>query len=66
MILHSSFVILHFAKALLSHRETLPLTAPKTMFRRTKHNLSHGETLPFAQRNLSSRKFGFCKPGDYR
>ena len=37
------------------------MTAPKTMFHRLKHHLSHDETLPFAQWNLSSRKFGFCK-----
>jgi len=37
------------------------LTALKTMFHRLKHNLSHDETLPLAQQNLSSRKFAFCK-----
>ena len=65
-ILHSSFFILHFAKALLSRYESLALTAPKVMFHRLKHHLSHDETLPFARRNLSSRKFGFCKPFDNR
>ena len=66
MILHSSSFILHFAKDKLSHCETLALTAPKVMFHRLKHDLSHGETWSFAQRNLSSRKFGFCKLHVYR
>ena len=44
MILHSSFFILHFAKGKLSHRETLALGAPKVMFHRLKHDLSHDET----------------------
>ena len=66
MILHSSFIILHFAKAKLSHRQTLALTAPKVMFHRLKHDLSHDETWSFARRNLSFRKFGFCKLRDYR
>ena len=66
MILHSSSFILHFAKDKLSHCETLALTAPKVMFGRMKHDLSHDETLPFAHQNLSSRKFVFCKPFDYR
>ena len=58
-------VILHFARAKLSHCETLALTAPKTMFHRTKHHLSHDETWSFVQRNLTSRKFVFCKPPVY-
>ena len=44
MILHSSFFILHFMKGKLSHRERLALTAPKVMFHRLKHDLSHDET----------------------
>ena len=66
MILYPSFFILHFARALLSHRERLALTAPKVMFGRMKHHLSHDETWSFAQRNLTSRKFGFCKLHVYR
>ena len=66
MILHSSFFILHFPIAKLSHCETLPLTAPKTMFHRTKHHLSHDETWSFVQRNLTFGKFVFCKPSVYR
>ena len=63
---HSSFFILHFAKNQLLQRETLALTAPKTMFHRLKHNLSHDETRSFAQRNLTFGKFIFCKPPVYR
>ena len=66
MILHSSSFILHFAKDKLSHRETLALTAPKVMFGRMKHGLSHDETWSFAQRNLTFGKFIFCKPPVYR
>ena len=66
MLLHSSFFILHFAKALLSQRETLALTAPKVMFRAMKHDLSHDETWSLAQRNLTFGKFIFCKPPVYR
>ena len=66
MILHSSLFILHFAIAKLSHCESLALTAPKVMFGRMKHDLSHDETWSFAPQNLSSRKFGFCKPRDYK
>ena len=66
MILHSSSFILHFAKDQLSQRERLALTAPKVMFRRMKHGLSHDETLPFVQRNLTFGKFVFCKPSGYR
>ena len=56
MILHSSSFILHFAKDQLSQRES----------RRMKHGLSHDETLPFAQRNLTFGKSVFCKPSGYR
>ena len=66
MILHSSLFILRFAIGKLSHCETLALTAPNVMFGRMKHGLSHDKTWSFAQRNLSSGKFGFCKPRDYR
>ena len=65
MILHSLFFILHFVKAKLSHRERLALTAPKVMFHRLKHNLSHGETWSLAQRNDTFGKFIFCKPPAY-
>ena len=49
MILHSSLFILHFAIGKLSHCESLALTAPKVMFGRMKHGLSHDETWSFAQ-----------------
>ena len=66
MILHSSFFILHFMKGKLSHCETLALSAPKTMFHRLKHDLSHDETWSFAQRNFTFGKFIICKPFDYK
>ncbi len=66
MILHSSFIILHFPIAKVSHRESLAFTVPKVMFHRLKHNLSHDETWSFAQRNLTFGKFVFCKPSDYK
>ncbi len=50
----------------VSYCESLALTAPKTMFHRLKHNLSHDETWSFAQRNLTFGKFIICKPYDYR
>ncbi len=66
MILHSSSFILHFMKGKLSHRETLALGEPKTMFHRLKHDLSHDETWSFAQRNLTFGRFIICKPFDYK
>ena len=57
MILHSSFFILHFAKAKVSHPHTLALTAPKLMFHRMKHDLSHDETLPLANSDFVNRTF---------
>ena len=55
MVLHSSFIILHFPIAKLSHCKSLALTAPKVMFHRLKHHLSHDETLPFANSHFVNR-----------
>ena len=66
MILHSSYFIPNFAKAWLSHRQTLALSALKTMFHRIKHDLSHDETWSLAQRNGTFGKSILCKPTDYR